>query len=140
MKTSPPTAAQQSGFTLVESATVCALIGVLTAAAIPSFQGHQLRMARLDAVQALTRVQAAQEQHRALHGLYASDLSALRGVPATSPQGRYTIVLSSSGGESYRATASASGVQLQDRACPALTLDVAAGFTNSGPSPACWNR
>lgn len=132
--------ARQAGFTLVECATACAIAGVLAATAIPALQGHQLRMARIDAVAALTRVQAEQEKHRQLHGWYAGDLAALRGVAATSPQGRYTLTLSSSGADSYRATATASGRQLQDRPCPALTLDVNSGFPKQGPSAACWNR
>ena len=131
---------RQRAFTLVECASACAIVGVLAATAIPVLQGQQLRMARIDAVAALTRVQVEQENHRNLHGLYASELSALRGVAAISPQGRYTLVLASTGPESYRATAQASGVQLQDRPCPALTLDVNAGFPRHGPSAACWNR
>lgn len=131
---------RHAGFTLVECATACAIAGVLAATAIPSWQDHQLRMARIDAVAALTRVQTEQEKHRNLHGLYAGDLSALRGVGAASPQGRYTLVLTTTGADSYRATATATGVQLQDRACPALTLHVNSGFPKHGPNAACWNQ
>lgn len=130
----------RGGFTLVECAVVCAIAGILAALAVPAFQGHQRRMARIDAVAALTRVQVEQEKHRDLHGLYAVHISALRGVGATSPQGYYRLALSSAGGESYRATATASGAQAQDAACLALTLDVASGFAAQGPSTACWNR
>lgn len=131
---------RHAGFTLVECAAVCAIVGVLAATAIPSLQGHRLRMARIDAVAALNRVQAEQEKHRGLHGIYASDLAALRGVTTTSAQGRYTLVLTNTGADSYRATATAAGVQLQDRACPTLTLEVNSGFAGHGPNGTCWNR
>ena len=55
------------GFTLVECAVVCAIVGILGAVALPSLRGHELRSARIDAVDALTRLQAAQEQHRLAH-------------------------------------------------------------------------
>jgi len=128
------------GFTLVECATVCAVTGVLAAVIVPSYQGQLRRAARLDAVQALTRLQQAQESHRAHHGLYADQLSALRGVAPTSDQGRYTLTLDISGPEAYRAIAQAQGAQAEDSACPALTLDVNAGFATLGPSASCWNR
>ncbi len=128
------------GFTLVECATVCAMTGVLVAVALPAYQGEARRAARLDAVQALTRLQLEQESHRAQHGGYAGQLSALRGVAPVSDQGRYTLALEHAGPEAYRATAQARGVQTQDTACMALTLEVRAGFTTFGPSAPCWNR
>lgn len=129
-----------NGYTLVECALVLAVVAVLAALALPSFRGSELRMARLDAVAALTRVQVAQEQHRAAHGLYAADLSALVGVGAASPQGRYTLSIATTGPEAYTAVAAARGGQARDTACPALTLAVSNGFPHNGPSPACWNQ
>jgi type IV pilus assembly protein PilE len=113
---------------------------VLAAVALPSFRGHELRMARLDAVQALMRLQAAQEQHRSLHGLYTGDLAALRGVAPRSMQQRYTLALTLIGPDAYLASANAQGVQAGDRDCRALTLEVTQGFARAGPSASCWNR
>ena len=132
--------ATRHGFTLVECAIVCAVTAILATVALPALNGHALRTARLDAVQALTRVHATQEQYRSLHGLYAGELSALRGVAAVSEQGRYTVAIELTGPDAYRATARARGVQLSDHDCPALTLDVSLGFTTAGPGPQCWNR
>lgn len=131
------------GFTLVEVAAVCAAVGVLTAVALPSYQGYLLRAGRADAVDALTRVQLAQAQHHAAHGLYASELSALRGVPQPlSSQGRYVLALALTGAEGYRATAATrpGGRQATDTECAVLSVEVASGFTHSGPSARCWNR
>jgi type IV pilus assembly protein PilE len=116
------------------------VVALLTAVALPSYRGHLLRGARLDAVEALTRVQVVQEQYRSHHGLYAGELSALLGVTPRSAQGRYTLSLQLTGPEAYRATALAVGMQAQDNACPALTLDVREGFAQSGPDLRCWNR
>lgn len=119
---------------------VCAVVAVLATLAWPSFRGHDLRAGRVDAVQALTRVQVAQEQHRSAHGLYAADLRALLGTSATSPQGRYAISVALSGPEIYTATASARGAQAQDADCITITLQVKLGFAQTGPHAGCWQR
>jgi type IV pilus assembly protein PilE len=132
--------ARQRAFTLVECAVVCAIVCILSAIALPSYFQHQLRAARVNAVHALTALQTAQERHRLAHGIYASDLRALPGVPLHSTDGRFALALSRSANETYRATAHATGVQTKDSECPALTLDVNLGFANTGPSAACWRR
>lgn len=131
---------RSAGFTLIECTIVCAVVAVFAAVALPSFQGSQLRMARIEAMSALTRVQAAQEQYRSLHGLYAADLGLLKGVQPTTPEGHYTLRLEQTGPEAYRASAVAQGRQQADKPCPALTLDVNTGFARNGPDAACWNR
>ena len=56
-----PAVQPAAGFTLVELAVVCAIAGVLAAVALPSYQSHLLRAGRADAVDALTRLQMAQD-------------------------------------------------------------------------------
>ncbi|MBX3638374.1 MAG: prepilin-type N-terminal cleavage/methylation domain-containing protein [Rubrivivax sp.] len=131
----------QQGFTLTEVAIVCAIVGILATIALPSWRARELQAGRLDAVDALTRLQTAQERHRADHGLYAPQLSALRIAP-NSPQGRYALALELTGPEAYRASARArdDGPQAADRDCAALTLEVRSGFAQAGPSARCWNR
>jgi type IV pilus assembly protein PilE len=128
------------GFTLVELLAALALAVLLLTLSLGSWQGQHLRAGRLDAIEALTRVQQSQEQHRNAHGLYASDIGALQGAAPTSPRGRYAIALDIVGGEAYRATAVAQGVQAKDRACARLTLEVRQGFAQPGPGAGCWNR
>jgi type IV pilus assembly protein PilE len=134
----PHTRQGRPGFTLVECLVVVAVVAILAGLTLPGLRSPELRIARLDAVQALTRVQGEQESYRAQNGLYSSDLAALHGVQPTSPQGRYTLSLSTSGPETYRAVAQAAGSQLADRDCAAITLDVTLGFATRGPTPACW--
>lgn len=128
------------GFTLLELLVAMALAALLVTLGLRSQQGQSLRSGRLDAVEALSRLQQAQEQHRSAHGLYASDLAALVGTAATSPQGRYAIALDRFGGEAYRATAMAQGAQARDTACTTLTLKVRQGFAQTGPDAGCWLR
>lgn len=118
----------------------CAVMVVLATISWPTLRGPDLRVGRLDAVEALTRVQAAQERYRSAHGLYAAELGPLLGTAARSTQGRYAITVSVDGPESYRATASAQGRQSQDAACATLTLDVKLGFAQQGPRAGCWLR
>jgi type IV pilus assembly protein PilE len=140
MRQRRPAGTTPRGFTLVECAVVCAIVCILAAMALPSYVQQQLRAARMDAVQALNSLQSAQERHRLQHGAYASELSALRGVSSLTAGGRYTLNLTRSASETYRATAHATGVQTRDSECPALTLDVNIGFANTGPSAACWRH
>ena len=128
------------GYTLVECLVVCSIVGLMSTLAFSSARQHTLRAGRLDAVDALTRIQLAQEQHRALHGMYSGELSLLRSGSAQSRQGRYSLHLQRTAGESYTAVATAMGPQSRDGDCPALTLAVDQGYPKVGPSAACWNR
>jgi type IV pilus assembly protein PilE len=131
------------GFTLVELAALCAVSVLLCALALPSYRAALQRASRADAVDALTRLQLAQAQYRAHHGLFASDLAVLHGVPQPrSSQGHYQMDLQSRGAEGYRATAAAvpGGRQAGDAECATLSLDVNHGFAQVGPSARCWNR
>ena len=128
------------GFTLVECLVACALVAVLLSLGVPTWRGADLRAGRIDAVEALTRVQQAQEQFRSAHGLYAADMAALLGAAPRSTQGRYAITLAVEGPEAYRATAQALGPQAGDAACATLTLQVRTGFAQTGPDPSCWLR
>jgi len=129
------------GFTLVEVAVVCAIAGLLFSLAWPSYRDKLLRAGRADGVQALQMLQVAQAKHHALHGLYASDLRALAGVPQPlSAQGRYTVALDAVDAEGWRgsATPAVTGAQGPDAECPRLTVRVRMGFASLGPSQRCW--
>ena len=128
------------GFTLVECLAVLAVLAVVGVLAYPSLRAHHFRAGRLDAVEALTRVQVAQERHRSAHGLYAGELLALSGASALSPQGHYRIQLALSGPEDYLAKAQALGTQAEDPGCATITLQVKQGFAQIGPHSGCWHR
>lgn len=130
------------GFTLVEMLVVMTVAALLAGVALPSFAEHWRQARRSDAVAALTRLQVAQEQYRAAHGVYAPQLSALRGVSGASDQGWYRLTLELAQPQQYRAVAEAvaEGSQAGDGLCARLVLQVTDGLADAGPEPRCWNR
>ncbi|MBL8288093.1 MAG: prepilin-type N-terminal cleavage/methylation domain-containing protein [Rubrivivax sp.] len=128
------------GFTLVEVLVVCAVGVLLATIAWPSYRGQLQRAARAEAIEALQRLQLAQERHREAFGVYATELKSVGFAPATHG-GRYVLALVPEGVESYRAlaVARADGPQAGD-ACPELSVEVRQGFATLGPDGRCWNR
>jgi type IV pilus assembly protein PilE len=132
----------EHGFTLVELCVVLAVTGVLASIAWPTYQSQLQRSRRADAVAALTRLQFEQEKHRAQHGLYAAQLSALVGsATGRSSEGLYDIELRG-GGDRYeaRAIARADTMVAGDAGCTVLSVQVRDGLVDIAPSPRCWNR
>lgn len=132
---------RQRGFTLIELAITLGAVALVAGIALPSFQGRLAAARRADATLALERIQIAQEQHRALHGLYASDLAAL-GSGTSSGEGLYQVSLERGHGDAYVAVARArsDGPQAADTTCGEITIRVEQGFATLGPTPRCWNR
>ena len=132
---------RRRGFTLVE-VLVASAVGVLLATlAWSSYRGQLQRAGRSEAVEALHRLQRAQEQHRETFGRYASALAAL-GLAQATPGGRYRLEFKPTGAESYQvlAVAREGGPQAGDDDCRALSLEVRQGFATLGPDGRCWNR
>lgn len=132
-----------AGVSLVEVCVALAVIGVLAAAAWPSHLGSLYRARRADAVAALTRLQAAQEQHRARTGDYSATLSGLGSAARVrSDEGHYVLAIEAAepGAVVLVATARGDGPQAGDTACPTLTLHLRQGFADAGPEARCWNR
>ena len=65
------------GFTLVELMVSLAIVGVLSAAALPTYQGVVHRSQRTDARLALLWIQYQQERHYAVNNTYADSLTGL---------------------------------------------------------------
>lgn len=127
------------GFGLVESVTVVAIVGVMATVALPSYRDAQLRNRRVDAIQSLQRLQAAQAQYRFEHGHYADTLTQLPGTNnGESQMGRYRIGLRLVGDDGYELQAQAQDTQARDTACPVFTLRVSGSFTMQGPETGCW--
>ena len=134
---------RSGGFTLVEVAVVLAVAALLLTLTLPSSMGPLLKARRSDAVSALMRVQLAQEQFRAHHGIYSANRQALIGASFTrSESGWYDITLVQVQPDRYQASAvpRADSPQANDRECPRLTLVVSDGRAEFGPTLRCWNR
>lgn len=131
------------GLTLIEVCIVLALVGLLAALAWPSLQAQMQRARRLDATAALTRMQFAQEQHRARFGVYGTELAALAGAGAArSAEGHYELLLRDASAErvTLAARARADGAQRSDRECLEITLLLNQGQAEQGPASRCWSQ
>ncbi len=151
------------GFTLIEMLIVVALIGILSAIAIPSYNAYVLRSHRADAKNFLTSVAQRLEQNYSLTGTYlrtqdAADIDddwiddqGFRSVP-TQGTVRYNIVFN--GGApadavTYTLLAVPAGPQVNDT-CGTLVLDQSgrkgAGVNATAVAPRdpltteCWGR
>lgn len=93
---------QPRGFTLIELSMVLAIIGVLSALAIPEYQRFMIRTKRTEAVVGLGAIATAEEAYRARTGHF-TDLFTHLGIPiengtmltpSSAQGGRYVYYLS----------------------------------------------
>ncbi len=138
----PSLACGVAGLGLVELTVVLALLAILVAAALPSWQSQLQRNRRLDATGALLRVQRAQAGYHQRFGRYASALGQLRdnfgAIGDTSRAGHYRLSLQVDGGQNYLAVAQAQAGQAGDRDCAQIVLSVRGMVSEQQPSARCW--
>ena len=134
----------QAGFTLIEVVVVVAIIGILTAIAIPSYTAYIMRSNRSDARSQLLMASQWMERVRNESGSYAT-FGALPGTllqsPATGPA-RYNIGVTAVGTGVYTLTATAVGTMAAD-VCQTITVTNTGvrGFSGGGSSMVtCWDR
>jgi type IV pilus assembly protein PilE len=140
--------------TLLELMVVVALAGILSALAYPSYRAYLLRAHRVEAIDALLTVAAAQEQFHIRYGRYAGHFEAnaesaepgLNIVPL-SPGGRYRLALGDLGPADFAVTAvpAAGAGQDADERCSRFTLRANGqrGATDAGGNDntrACWGQ
>jgi type IV pilus assembly protein PilE len=139
---------RQRAFTLIELMIVVAIIGILAAIAIPSYQEYVRKSRRTDATVAMSKIQQAQEKWRANNSSYSVDITSTglnvstlsTATTATSESststlggdGYYTINISSNTATGYILTATSTGQQASDSNCKKLILTV--NYGNATPT------
>jgi len=152
------------GFTLIELMIAVAVVAVLAAIALPSYQSSVRKGRRSEAFAALSNVQQLQERHRSSQPVYAASLTDAPNAsppglgmpnPPRTANGYYDLALSGTGADGYTVTAVgvAGTSQAEDGACRALGVRMQAGnvlhagaataatIDWANPDPArCWAR
>lgn len=134
------------GFTLIELMITVAIVAILSAVALPSYQSYVKKGKRADARTLLQSASLAQEKHRLNNTTYASDTSSLSPpCPASgacpSEQANYVLATPTLvTGSTYTLTANASSAsQLADTDCTAIVYTVTGTKVTYTPA-ACWGR
>lgn len=137
------------GFTLIEIVIVVAIIGLLAAIAIPSYQNQIRKTRRSDGHAALTNIAQRLERCYTVNGAYnvaagCDVLSAANTLATgftTSPEGNYSISIANTA-TTYTLTATPAGVQARagDAGCGNLSLNHQGqrGATGSEGVAGCW--
>jgi len=118
-----------NGVTLIELMIVIAIVGIIAAVAIPSYQSQLRDSRRQNGMKVLLQLKMQQEEFRLTNNSYAT--AAQLSLPAND---FYTFTVSVVSATTYTLTATAKGSQISDTGCTMVSLDQS---MNKSPEP-CW--
>jgi len=127
-----------NGFSLIELMIVVAIIGILSAIAIPSYKEYMTESRRSDAKVGLSKIADKQERYYLQNNTYTTDLAAIA-TNATSDGGFYIFDVVSANVSGFEVTATAIGDQASDTDCKTLSLTSTGLKSATGDDPtSCW--
>lgn len=109
------------GFSLIELMTALAIIAILLALAIPSYQSYVLKANRQTAIATLLKIALAEEHYYNEQQHYTDSLTDLADPAAYDALYQYTVAVDNN--SVYTVRADAQGVQRQDTECCHLSLN-----------------
>ncbi|MEX0619820.1 MAG: type IV pilin protein [Pseudohongiellaceae bacterium] len=138
---------QTTGYTLLELLITVAIIGIIAAVALPTYQQSVLRSARAEAKSALMQVAANQERFYSANNSYSTNADPLSASPQAtveSRDGSYVVSVaactSGSIANCFLATAVPQDNQSAD-SCGSLTLtNTGVRAATGGSVDDCWER
>jgi type IV pilus assembly protein PilE len=133
------------GFTLIELMIALAIVAILAAVALPSYQSYVVRTQRAAAAGCLAEMAQFMERVYATNLRYDQNNAAATALPASQcvndTAARYTIALAAVGQTTFSLTATPQGVQASaDGACATLSLTQTGAKVVSGTGTVahCW--
>jgi len=134
---------KKQGFTLTELLIAVAVLALLAAVAIPSYNKQIQKTRRADAKAALLELAQRQETYYSDWNSYTVTIANLGwGGGNVSKEGHYDLAIPAANARTFTATATAKGAQLKDTDCKVLQIDNTGEKTskNSGgaASTDCW--
>ncbi|MDN3639513.1 type IV pilin protein [Simiduia curdlanivorans] len=133
---------QAAGFTLIELMMVVAIVGILAAVAIPSYNDSVRKSNRTDGYVVLEETAQRLQRCFTAYGAYNNAACTVYGLVSggavlNSEHSYYTVAISGESATAYTLTATAvAGGQQADTGCTALVLTSAGARTPA----ACWRR
>lgn len=132
--------ARMRGITLMELMVVMAVIGILSAIAIPSYRAYMIRVNRTDAKRDLMAFSQRLERCFTRTNNYTDAACTVNfGAGIVNAEGTYSVTAVMDA-NTYTLTATPVNGQAEDARCAAFTLNQAGvqGVTGTSPALDCW--